>query len=167
MSTEGHTSRSSDGQTIIIQQTQSQTQTQNGCCAGGGCGAILLLAILFASLTAAWEAMTGVYGLGWQIVTWIFVPVLLVLVVAGGFAALDQHFGWGYTAEAESTPAADTREPADVLMEETLNEQNYGTVTPSQGDLAEKLQQLSDLRDRGLITNEDFESKKQDLLDDM
>lgn len=92
-------------------------------------------------------------------------PILLLLVLVGGFAALDQYFGWGYTSE-DNTPGADTRDPAEVIMSETVDEQNYGSVpVTSDEDVGDKLQRLADLRDRGLITNEDFEGKKRELLD--
>jgi hypothetical protein len=50
---------------VVVQQSQSQTQT--GCCAGAGCGWLLLAAIVITLLGAVVDAMSGTYGLGWQI----------------------------------------------------------------------------------------------------
>ena len=113
---------------VVVQQSQSQTQT--GCCAGAGCGWLLLAVVVLSLLGAILEAMSGNYGLGWQIISWVGAIVLVLLLVGGTVAALDQKFGWGLTNPPSSTPdtpQADTRTPEDVLGDDAPN---YGVAEP-------------------------------------
>jgi hypothetical protein len=115
---------------VVVQQSQSQTQT--GCCAGAGCGWLLLAAIVITLLGAVVDAMSGTYGLGWQIAAWVGVPILILLILGMTFVALDQKFGWGITdppSETPDTPQAHTRTPEDVLGDEA---ENYGIWQPRQ-----------------------------------
>ncbi len=141
---------------IIIQQTQSQTQ--NGCCAGSGCGTIFLILLAFSGLGAVWGAMAGDYGTGWQIAAWIGVPLLIILVVGGGIGLAGERFGWF----SDAAPEPEQKDAADVIIED---EMNYGAQSPTD-DLEDRLRRLARLRDQGLITDEDYETQKRRLLDE-
>ncbi|QLH85109.1 PH domain-containing protein [Halosimplex pelagicum] len=47
----------------------------------------------------------------------------------------------------------------------TRNEDSDGNSSPDEEDALDKLERLGDLRDRGVVTEEEFEEKKQSLLD--
>jgi large subunit ribosomal protein L7/L12 len=113
---------------VVVQQSQSQTQT--GCCAVAGCGWLLLAALVLYLLSAIFEAMSGKYGLGWQIVSWVGAIVIVLVLVGGTVVALDQKFGWGLTdppGGTPDTPQAHTRKPEDLLGDDAPN---YGVAEP-------------------------------------
>lgn len=145
---------------IIIQQSQSQTQ---GCCAGSGCGTLVLILLVFAAFGAVWEAMTGVYGIGWQIAAWVGVPLVVLLVVAGGIGLAGERFGWF----EQNAPEPERRDAAEIIVEDEVN---YGDQRPEEGrpgrSLETRLRGLARLRDDGLITDEDYEAHKKRMLDE-
>jgi ribosomal protein L7/L12 len=121
--------------TVIVQQSQSQTQ--KGCCAGTGCGTIFAIVLLLAGASVLWEAMMGAHGLGWQIGSWAGSIILVLLLVGGAVAALDQKFGWGLTnppSNTPNTPQAQSRTPEDVLGDDAPN---YGVAEPRSQQEAE------------------------------
>ena len=147
---------------IIIQQSQSQTQ---GCCAGSGCGTLVLIVLVFAAFGAIWEAMTGVHGTGWQIAAWVGVPLVMLLVVAGGIGLVGERFGW-FEQATGNAPRPEQRDAADIIVEDELN---YGDQNPAPDrpvrSLETRLRGLARLRDEGLITDEDYETQKKRMLD--
>lgn len=145
-----------EGRPIIIRQSQ----TQNGCCAGTGCGTIVGIVLLLAGVGAVLDAMGGAYGTGWQTVAWIGVPLLVVLVILGAVGMAGERFGW-----FEQTPEPVQRDAAEVIVED---EMNYGVQEEEPSDdLEARLRRLATLRDQGLITAEDYEAQKRRLLDNM
>ena len=91
---------------------------------------VFLAGLVFYLLSAIFEAMSGNYGLGWQVVTWIGALVIVLALVGPTVVALDQKFGWGLTnppSDTPDTPEAHTRTPEDVLGDDAPN---YGVAEP-------------------------------------
>lgn len=119
-------SQQPQGPVVIVQQ--SQQQTQNGCCAGAGCGWALLIGILLVGFGALLDVLTGVYGTAWAIIGWVGTVVMVLLVIGGTVAWADQRFGWGLMDSptgTPDTPQAHTRTPEEVLQDDA---ENYGTA---------------------------------------
>jgi hypothetical protein len=132
---------------IIIQQSQSQS-----CCAGTGCDSLFAIILLVIGAAYVWEAMTGVYGVGWQIVAWAGAVVLVVVLVLGVVAFLDQKLDWGLTEPSKpTTPGAQSRSAEDVLETENYDMADEAPPQPP-ADIPAQVARSAQLRDRGVIT---------------
>ena len=122
----------------------------------------MLIVLVFAAFGAVWEAMTGVHGTGWQIAAWVGVPLVVLLVVAGGIGLVGERFGWF----EQNAPEPEQRDAAEIIVED---EMNYGNQNPTPEQpvrsLETRLRGLARLRDEGLITDEDYEAQKKRMLD--
>jgi hypothetical protein len=111
-----------------------------------------LLGIIFAPYTTvmymlAWNPATGISGFDWF---WIGLGVLLDLVKWGLIGDKRKEIP-GYPSAYERTPQtayeAELHEPAQAAVSKTDAE----------------LEKLADLRDKGVISDEEYEAKKQQL----
>ena len=51
-----------------------------------------------------------------------------------------------------------------ALIEQKMDEQHSPAPTNASGDVADQIKKLADLRDNGILTNEEFDAKKKQLL---
>ena len=72
--------------------------------------------------------------------------------------AIAANRGAGYAEGAQSVPAAPAPQPAPAAAPAPA------PAAPAQPDLAAQLTQLSQLRDQGILTDEEFTAKKAQLL---
>jgi hypothetical protein len=97
--------------------------------------------------------MTGVYGVGWQIGAWAGAVVLVVVLVLGVVAFLDQKLGWGLTEPSKpTTPGAQSRSAEDVLETENYDMVDEAPPQPPADIPAQQVARSAQLRDRGVIT---------------
>ncbi len=173
--------------TVVV--TQQQSQTQEGCCSATGCGPFVAVVLI---IGLVYGSLSGEYGKGWLVAAWIGVLLVLLGVFAFlderfGWGLMDRLRGEPRDLQPEPPPDHVGRDvgnygavprrphaddPAPGPLAETSEEEAQVPTPPSaelQGvprpDVYEQIRRLADLRDNGLITAEEFETKKRELLD--
>ena len=106
-------------------------------------------------------------------------PLKVVKAKSAAFVVPTALLTGGIGIAAKSTGAIIDKKKTDAFMkyiDERIYQnkgngpelvQNISTESKSEDDIPEKIKKLSDLKDQGILTDEEFEAKKKDLLDKM
>ncbi len=127
-------------------------------------GPILVTVVVAVAAVAGWAFLPGggFQRPGQLAIGGIAVLCLLVVVVL-------RYLRWESAGERGQSVFKDIPKPEAVQVEiyrqMEANGQRMSGAAPRAPSVLEDLERLANLRDRGAVTNEEFERKKRDLLD--